>query len=408
MLAWSAPMRLSAFTSPKRAAAASAPPPPPPPPPDRDHVRPVSASHLVRSLAELLRPERANRAEVGVADVLAAALHSQQRLVSQRLQGVEHVRSAQVEHRLRRVEGEAPGEHRRLRQGCALRGVEQRPRPLDRAAHRGLSRARPPSFAAKDVEGRVEALVQAVESEHVESRGGELDGQRQALELLHDGFDSRSRTVVELELRPARAGSIREELGGDADRQGRDLTSHFTVDPQPLSRGGEQAGLRGVSEQRGDDARGRINHLLDAVENQQRSVTTGEGAPEVRGSGVLVAVGAEADPQRCGEGRGELVGGVCFGTDTEDRVAAAVGVACGEPPGHARFADARGTPERDQAIPACEDPVYPGDVRVTPHEASWRFQGRHGPRRRLAQNPVARGNRPGCDKMPVPGRWTDL
>ncbi|MFO0749672.1 MAG: hypothetical protein U1F43_28980 [Myxococcota bacterium] len=138
---------------------------------------------LGRPLAEALARELGDGLEHGEAPRVArAGAHRQHRLGAQRPHQVEH--AGPGEDGLGRAQREVAAEHRQRREGAALGLVEQLPRAGDGGAQRALARAAPAPVRRQELERPAEARHQAVEAEHVVARGGQLDGQRDAVEAL--------------------------------------------------------------------------------------------------------------------------------------------------------------------------------------------------------------------------------
>ncbi len=116
-----------------------------------------------------------------------------QRLVAQRVQDVEHRRGAGArrEHGLRRRHGEAAAKERALGQRRLLVRRQQVPRPGDGALHGGLPFGRVARAAAQHLEPFAQAGEKLARSQDLAARGGQLDRQRDAVELAHDLGDHR-------------------------------------------------------------------------------------------------------------------------------------------------------------------------------------------------------------------------
>ena len=159
-------------------------------------------------ILELAGRELAHRLqhpEPGDGAVLA---HLDQRLVHQALeQGQHHGPGDAVAggHGLGRVDGERSGEHREAAKQSLLRLGQQRVAPSDRALDRLMPRADPSLATCQQADRVGEALDDLRRREHPATRGGELDGERYALEAIAHLDDGRDVVVGELEPRVARA-----------------------------------------------------------------------------------------------------------------------------------------------------------------------------------------------------------
>jgi len=144
---------------------------------------------------EPVRRECLNRGEEPIVDGAVAALRRglvgalEEAVVDQRVEHVQRRRGAGRErhHRLRGGQIEAPPRDAHLRQRRARRRRQQLPGPGDGRLQRRAATARvgPPQPATQELEARREAPLDLLEGEGAGAGGGQLDGQRQAVELIH-------------------------------------------------------------------------------------------------------------------------------------------------------------------------------------------------------------------------------
>jgi hypothetical protein len=112
----------------------------------------------------------------------ACSVAAEQVFLDKRLEAVE-VGIADV---LRGFEGATTGEHREAREESLLAGREQVMAPGDRRFERALAFRRVAGAAPQQREPLVESLEQCFRRQDLRARGGELDRQRQAIEVAAD------------------------------------------------------------------------------------------------------------------------------------------------------------------------------------------------------------------------------
>src|SRR5699024_9789308 len=169
----------------------------------------------------------------------------------------EHVRSLvpQIAYFAGGVQVRAPGEHREPAGQAFFSLVEQTPTPLDHGSQ-GLVRRRrcstPPGEQEKTV---VETPGDLLRRECVQPRGGQFDGQRNAVQSPADQRDGFDVGIVYFEIRAYRGRSLVEQLdGGVAQRlsgssvcggkwQGDDRPQYFSRDSEDLLAGRQDSKL---------------------------------------------------------------------------------------------------------------------------------------------------------------------
>jgi hypothetical protein len=115
------------------------------------------------------------------------AAPAQQAVIDERREGIEHIAA----NRLRSIEREAAGEHRQPRKERARVVVEEVHAPLDRRAQRALTLGDVARAARQQRESLLEPRENRGRREDRRLRRGELDRQRQAVELAADLRDLR-------------------------------------------------------------------------------------------------------------------------------------------------------------------------------------------------------------------------
>ena len=113
--------------------------------------------------------------------------------------------------RFGRVEGEATGEHREAAEHELLDRVQERIGPVDRGAQRLVTLQHGAPAAGEEPEPLVEAGQHLRRRHHLEARGRELDGQRDAVETPAQLSDGRSRVAGEDELALGGPGPFHEQ-----------------------------------------------------------------------------------------------------------------------------------------------------------------------------------------------------
>ena len=243
-------------------------------------MRRVAAQrHLaIALLGELFGRKLAHAFVEREADAARARHRPQQRLVAQRLDPVERARRI-AERRAGRLDREAAAEDRTARQRHALRVVEQIPRPLDRAAQRGLPRRHAAQAAREQIEAALQTPQHPAHAEHVGAGRRELDRRRDPLELAHQrghGGDVLARRRGGGALREDAIDEEIHGLGrligivGRGQAQGRELVAHLAGEARALARGDQEADL-GRHPHPAIEGRRRLgDHLLEVVGDEER------------------------------------------------------------------------------------------------------------------------------------------
>jgi hypothetical protein len=245
-----------------------------------------------------------------------------ERLVAERL---EHVERARLAHRCGtrrdRVLGrERATKGRERREERALVVREQRVRPRDGAAQRGLSLAGVASTVGEQIERLLRAADgeprgDVVQTEERDAARRELERERDPIEAPHERREPRGVAFARREPRAARDQAhrvAREHLAGARalrrNRERRHEQDRLALDAQRLSRGDDDAGARD-GDPSADEPRDVVDALLGVVEHDERTRrgerARGEQAIERRREahsiGVLVGLARERRPQARGE-----------------------------------------------------------------------------------------------------------
>ncbi|GAA3070458.1 hypothetical protein GCM10010485_05020 [Streptosporangium carneum] len=155
--------------------------------------------------------------------------------------------------------------------------------------------------AGQQPEGVVEAFGYLPRRQHDGSGGGELDGQRKAVETTADLLDRRPGLGGR---GPSpRGGLLGEQAGGLRQRQGREAAGHLAGNAEGLPARGEHS-ERGVGvEQRGNDQGALVGEALAGVEDEQRGSRARGDPPQ-----ALLSAGEVAQPHPARVGGGPRAG----------------------------------------------------------------------------------------------------
>ena len=212
--------------------------------------------------------------------------------------------------------GEVPGEDAEAPQQQLLRCRQQADSstPASRAASGGAP-GRRAGRGQQQAEPIVEHRLQAVQPEGIDTRRGQLDGQRHAVEVAADRDDTLGIGIVEAEVVERRRGALDEQLHRGPARRRRRRASGPSAGgrrqrPEPghpfAARSAAARGWwRGYARLRRtcDDAFGQprdgIDHVLAAVQQQQQAAT-GEMIGDLAAGVVL----PRRQPQRRGQRAG--------------------------------------------------------------------------------------------------------
>ena len=223
---------------------------------------------LLPALLEPLQRELAHRLEQRQPRPLARLVRSpDEALVDERLQVVEHRarRHHPPSELLGRRKSAASCADRHALEEPLLVGLEEVVAPRQRVAHGALSRRQIRRPADEEVERRAQPLEQRLRREQPHSGGGELDRQREAVELLADGGDRGLVPGGEREARRHDAGPVGEQPHGSVQCERRHGELVLALQVQGLAARDEDPRPDRALRQPADE-RGRRDHVLEAVE----------------------------------------------------------------------------------------------------------------------------------------------
>ncbi len=169
---------------------------------------------------------------------------------------------------------------RRRKRACS--SGERRSKDQDGVAHRPLASRGVAGAAAQERKTALQPGQQGRRSEEGDAGGGQLDGEWQALQPGADLRHGRGVRQAQGEVGPGRLGTPDEEShrrtrGEILEARGRrrvqqrqrgDDKDVFAGEAQHLAAGGEDLQVRSNGQEVGEE-RGRLDHLLDVVEQQQ-------------------------------------------------------------------------------------------------------------------------------------------
>ena len=231
----------------------------------------------------------------GLAEHLRLDHH--QRLVHQPRGQADHVLDGQRAvgaDLLGHVQGPA-GKHRQAAQQDLLGRGEQVMAPVDGGPQRPLPRRRGPVAGTQQREAVAQPGGDLLGGQHAHPGGGQLDGQRHAVQGAADVRHRHRVPLRDREAGPGRRRPVREQLGrleagqlrsvpgSVRGRHGerRDLPHGFLRDPQRLLAGGHDAQFRAARQQALAERGARVNQMLAVVEHDQR-------LPGLQGAGQRV------------------------------------------------------------------------------------------------------------------------
>ena len=242
----------------------------------------------------------ADRVEHHVALLVRALFDAEQALVDERRDAIEDI-DADIARgatdAVGQVQVAATDEHGQAVEQPAGAGFEQVVAPRDRAPQRLLALRQVPRARGEQREVVLEPRDDLFGRQELDPCGGELDGQRHPVEPRGDPADCRRVCIRELECGSHRAGTGQEQLGGFETlerrrrhraqvggqvqplqlgqprrvgwrRQPGDGELLLAVDAQGGPAGDEDPQARRASEHLGQH-RGRVDHLLEVVEDEQ-------------------------------------------------------------------------------------------------------------------------------------------
>ncbi len=188
----------------------------------------------------------------------------------------------------RKVEG--AGEDREVPEGHLLLVEEQLVAPLDGGPEGAVSVRGVAVPAGEQLEPVMQACRDLANRERLDARGGELDRQRQAIELRAHVLDVVPHALVEGEVRSDRRGTETEQSRGGFDGQRRDRLLGLAVDRQGFTAGGDQSNVGAGREHRAGDGGGRVEDVLAVVEDDDGLAVAQRGEESLEGSQRLTAV----------------------------------------------------------------------------------------------------------------------
>jgi hypothetical protein len=243
---------------------------------DERGVRGLGGRALARRVELLARvgPDRLQHAVAGGAVGLRHG--DDERLVHQRRERLPRLGPA---HPLGRGERGAARERAEPPGDGALGLREELPAPVDDRAQRLVAGERGAHTGGEQAEPVVEAVGDLLGREGAQAGGGQLDGERLAVEAAADLGDGGPGGGVEREAGPHGGGPVDEELDGVGFGERVDGVQHLARHPQRLAAGGEhpQAGARG---EQGLGQRGDVGDEVLAVVEHEDRVAAVEGGEQ--------------------------------------------------------------------------------------------------------------------------------
>ncbi len=217
------------------------------------------------------------------------------------------------QHRGRRRQIEAAGEHRQRLPGQPLLGVAELVAPGDRVAQRALGRRRPPGRRRQGPQRLGQDGVQLRQAEHPDPRRRQLDRERQPVDAPADQPDGLAGRGAVVENRRRRPGAVAEEREGVRAGLGPGVLER-AEDDQLLTGDAEFGPRRGEHVQPGagvQDGQHQFGHrlaeVLAVVERDERgpgAQLPGELARHVQPAGRDAERGQQARPHQraCADG----------------------------------------------------------------------------------------------------------
>ena len=178
------------------------------------------------------------------------------------------------------VQIEAAGEDRETLEKRALAVAQESVAPFDRPLEALLPGGCGAATADQQAEHVVEAGSDVYRSKHRAARGGQLDRQRDAVQLTADVRDGRGVDGAQLEVAPRGTCSRHEQLAGlrgahgpsvvgDWQREGRDRPGNFARDTQRFATGRQHAQTRRSVQQALGDRGAALDDVLAVVQHEQ-------------------------------------------------------------------------------------------------------------------------------------------
>ena len=199
-----------------------------------------------------------------------------QRRIDEPLQHVHRIGEPTADHGRCRLELERPGAHRQAAERVPVAVVQQPGGPHDGVVDAAMAGVTPVPLPGQEVDALADPLGEVDDPEDADPRGGELDGERHAVEAAAQLDDRIDVTIVDLD--PAVASALAEQ----AYRPGTGIESARSGDRQ---RGEHDDRLAGQSraaigwsptpdvapglEQAADGVGGRVGDVLAVVDQHQ-------------------------------------------------------------------------------------------------------------------------------------------
>ena len=240
-------------------------------------------------------PDGIEQAEPGL---ILAGLHPDQAAVHQRAQRLYHAAwlvglvggYGVAAYRRHGRQAEAPDEHCQPGEQSLLIGREQAKAPVERVAQGPLPFGQVTRSAGQNAHPVIEPGQQRLRGQQPDPGGGQLDGQRQAVQPTADLGDGPDVAPGQLEARGFGAGPGREQAnrgvvlerrgvpGRAGRRDGKRRHREFVLaaEPEHGAAGHQDHQARARGQQVGDDSSAR-GHLLEVVQDQQELL-----GPQVR------------------------------------------------------------------------------------------------------------------------------
>ena len=157
--------------------------------------------------------------------------------------------------------------------------------PVDRRAQRLQPRQRAALPAGQQVEAVGELSGDALDRQDAHARGGQLDGERDAIEVLADLGDAGSVVACDHEVRPNLDGALDEQAHGVGvlqrlkrlgcllgwQRQRRHTPRCLPPEPERLTAGRHHGDVRAASQQRVGELSARLEDMLAVVKQHERA-----------------------------------------------------------------------------------------------------------------------------------------
>ncbi len=270
------------------------------------------------------------------------------------------------DHALGGPEVEAAGEHREAREDGALGVVEQRVGPVDRGQQRLVSWRGGAGASGEQAESFVDPVEDLAGGHHRDPGGGELECERDAVEMVAELRNRRRVVRGDGEARSRRCGALREDAHGvgvgDLHRVARrvrhrerpERDGDFAVHAQRLATRDEHPHAGTRLERVGRELRGGFGQVFAVVEDQEELTRAQErgdalaqrltrdgrdaerGRDDLHERGGAVGGGELAEPCPLREALGQIARDV----QAEGRLADAAGPGHGdEPAATERFGD---------------------------------------------------------------------